>query len=82
MQITIHVPDDLPDTFLQKEIKIFEKRLKKIKNRIAEKETFKINEQACLTALEKIKQGDKSDLTELGDIDDYIEKLKHEVAQN
>jgi hypothetical protein len=82
MQITINIPDNLPDTFLQKEIKFFEKRLKKLKNRIAEKEAFKINEKACLSALEKIKQGDKSDLTELGNIDDYIENLKHEIAQN
>ena len=40
---------------------------------------LKIDKQACLTAFEKIKQGDKSGLTEIGDIDEYIENLKNEI---
>ena len=43
---------------------------------------LKIDPQACLSAFEKIKNGDKSDLTEIGDIDDYIEKLKNEIKQD
>jgi hypothetical protein len=43
---------------------------------------LKIDEQACLAAFEKIKQGDKSGLTEIGDIDEYIENLKYEINQD
>lgn len=78
MQITIDVPDNLPDAFLQKELQAFKERL----NKIMEKEELRIDSQACLQALAKIKAGDTSELTELGDIDEYIEKLKHEITQN
>jgi hypothetical protein len=78
MQITIDIPDNLPDAFLQKEVNAFKERL----NKMVEKEEIRINAQACLQSLEKIRLGDKSELTELGNIDEYIEKLKHEIAQN
>lgn len=41
---------------------------------------FKINEQACLNALTKIKQGDKSTITPISNINDYIKNLKHEIS--
>lgn len=40
---------------------------------------FKIDEQACLDALAKIKRGDKSGLTEIGNVKDYIINLKNEI---
>lgn len=43
-------------------------------------ESFKINEQACFDALTKIKQGDKSTITPIGNISDYIANLKHEIS--
>jgi superfamily I DNA and/or RNA helicase len=78
MQITIDIPDNLPDAFLQKELKAFKERL----NKIMEREELIIDSNECLKALEKIKAGDKSELTELGNIDEYIEKLKYEITQN
>jgi len=45
-------------------------------------DNLKIDAQACLTAFEKIKKGDKSGLTEIGDIDSYIENLKYEVNKD
>ena len=48
---------------------------------IAESE-FKIDPQACLEAYEKIKKGDRSELIEIGNIDDYIENLSHEIIQD
>lgn len=40
---------------------------------------FKIDERACLDALAQIKQGDKSSFTEIGNVKDYIVKLKNEI---
>lgn len=42
----------------------------------------KIDAQACIEAFEKIERGDKSGLTALGDIDTYIENLRHEINQD
>jgi hypothetical protein len=42
-------------------------------------EDFNINEQACLDDLAKIKRGDKSDFTEIGNVKDYIINLKNEI---
>lgn len=41
---------------------------------------FKINEQVCLDALTKIKQGDKSTITPISNINDYIKNLRHEIS--
>lgn len=41
---------------------------------------FKINEQACLDALTKIKQGDKSTITPISNINDYIKNLRNEIS--
>ncbi|GEM_PF-587741 len=46
-----------------------------------QEEDFKIDAQACLEAFEKIQRGDKSGLTEIGDIDEYIENLRYEVSR-
>lgn len=43
---------------------------------------FKIDTQACLSAYEKIKKGDRSELIEIGDVDQYIENLKYEINQD
>jgi hypothetical protein len=45
-------------------------------------EEFKIDPQVCLNTLEKIKRGDKTGLTEIGDIDDYIENLRRAISQD
>jgi hypothetical protein len=42
-------------------------------------EDFNIDEQACLDTLAKIKRCDKSDLTEIGNVKDYIINLKNEI---
>jgi uncharacterized protein YehS (DUF1456 family) len=42
-------------------------------------EDFKIDEQACLEALAKIKRGDKSSFTEIGSVKDYIINLRNEI---
>jgi len=84
MQIIINAPDNLPQAVIQQQIKEFESKLqhlqKGIKNKNIPNEVFKINEQACLQALSKIKQGDKSDSTNIGNIKDYIESLKNELS--
>lgn len=76
MQITINVPDNLPFAIVQQQIAEFENRLK----RLQEAEEFKIDKQACLASLAKIKQGDKSDLTEITNVSDYIKDLKNEIS--
>ena len=43
---------------------------------------FKIDVQACLSAYEKNKKGDRSELIEIGDVDQYIENLRDEINQD
>lgn len=74
MQITINIPDNLPQSVIRQQIKEFEIRLQKLQ----EYQELKINKQACLEALAKIKQGDKSNLTEIGNVNDYIINLKND----
>ena len=84
MQITLTIPDGLPESLIQQEIKKFEAKLNKFKNNaksITEND-LKIDTQACLEAFERIKKGDRSQLTEIGNIDHYIENLRHEVIEN
>lgn len=75
MQITIDIPDNLSPSIIQKYLAEFQAKLKKL----ATNTEFKINTQACLEAFEKITLGDKSNCIEIGDIDEYIEKLKDEI---
>jgi hypothetical protein len=52
MQITINVPDNLPKSFVLKEIKAFEEKLRKAHDNakeIVEDDELKINVQACFT---------------------------------
>jgi hypothetical protein len=76
MQITIEIPDNLPAAIVQQYLGEFKTKLKQLQ----EREEFKIDEQACLEALAKIKQGDKSHVTPIGNINDYIKSLKNEVS--
>lgn len=76
MRITINVPDDLPQEVIEKHVIELEEKLKKLQ--LAEE--FKIDEQVCLDALAKIKRGDKSDITEIVNVTDYIRELKNEVG--
>ena len=76
MQVTINVPDTLPLAIVQQHIREFETKLKQLQDA----EEFKIDKQACLDALAKIKRGDKSDITEIGNISDYIKNLKNEIS--
>lgn len=76
MQITIDIPDNLPATIVQQYLSEFKTKLKQFQ----EREEFKIDEQACLEALAKIKQGDKSNITPIGNINDYIKNLKNAVS--
>jgi hypothetical protein len=50
-----------------------------IQKQPTEDDELKIDVQACLQAFKKIESGDRSELIEIGDIDDYIEKLRHEI---
>ena len=45
-----------------------------------QEEEFKIDKQACLDALAKIKRGDTSGLTEIVNVDDHINELKEFVG--
>lgn len=75
MQITIDIPDNLSLSITQKYLTEFQAKLKQLSTDAE----FKINTQACLEAFEKITMGDKSACIEIGDIDEYIEKLKDEI---
>ena len=76
MQITLEIPDNLPAAIVQQCIGELKIKLKQLQ----EREEFKINEQACLEALAKIKQGNKSTLTPIDNINAYIENLKNEIT--
>ncbi len=76
MQITIDVPDNLPHSFIQQGIAAFKEKL----NQLQDNEEFKIDPQACLDALEKIKRGDKTGLTEITDVKEYIANLRNEIS--
>jgi len=84
MQIIINAPDNLPKTVIQQQIKEFEEKLQilqhDIKKSLPLDDEFKINQQECLDVLAKIKQGDRSGMTEIGNIDDYIENLKNKIS--
>jgi hypothetical protein len=45
-------------------------------------EEFFIDNKACLEALEELRQGSPSHVTEIGNISDYIDRLKNEIDQN
>lgn len=47
-----------------------------------ENEDFKIDAISCLSSLEKIENGDRSELIEMGNIDKYIENLRNEINKN
>ena len=79
MQITLDIPDNLPTSVIQQYISEFETKIKRYQHE-HEHEEFKIDEQACLKALAKIKQGDKSGITEIGNVKNYIESLKNEIS--
>ncbi len=82
MQITINVPDNLPFSFIQTEVKKFEEKLRKAKvnvKEIIEEEDLKIDTAMCLKTLEKIKRGDFSGFTEITDIDAHIQSLKDDI---
>ena len=76
MQITINVPDNLPQEVIDKYIAELEEKLKQFQKA----EEFKIDEPACLDALAKINSGDKSGMTEISNVKDYIRALKNEVS--
>lgn len=76
MRITINVPDNLPREVVEKYLFELEEKLKQFQT----DEEFKINEQTCLDTLAKIKQGDKSSITEIANVKDYIRELKNEVG--
>lgn len=46
---------------------------------ISQENNFEIDKAMCLSALEKIKQGDFSSFSEIDDVNAYIEKLRHEI---
>ncbi|MTJ53989.1 hypothetical protein FJR38_15720 [Anabaena sp. UHCC 0253] len=46
----------------------------------SEDEDIKIDKDQCLRTLQKIKQGDLSSFTEIGDIKTYIQDLKDEIS--
>lgn len=46
----------------------------------AVEDEFKIDPQACLAAFEKIKRGDRTGLTEITDVKEYIANLRHEIS--
>jgi hypothetical protein len=56
--------------------------IKILSDYVRQKSDERINVQACVAAFEKIEKGDRSGLTVIGDIDDYIEKLKNEINQD
>lgn len=72
MQITLDIPDNLPLSIVQQYISEFELKLKQLQNH----EDFKIDEQACLNALANYRKGDKTNISEIGNINDYISDLK------
>jgi hypothetical protein len=76
MQITLDIPDNLPLAIVQQYINELELKLKQLQNL----EDFKIDEQACLNALANYNSGDKTNIAQIGDIDDYINNLKHEIS--
>lgn len=76
MQITINIPDNLPQEVIEQYIAELEEKLKQLQ----EAEEFKIDEPACLDALAKINSGDKSGMAEIGNVKDYISALKNEVS--
>jgi len=76
MQITINIPDNLPREIVEKYLSELEEKLKQFQT----DEEFKINEQMCLDALAKIRQGDKSGITEIANVKDYIRELKNEIG--
>ncbi len=84
MQITLTIPDGLPESLIQQEIKKFEAKLNKFKKSFPKnnENDLKIDAHACLNAFAKIKQGDRSQLTEIGNIDEYIENLRNEIIEN
>ena len=45
----------------------------------AQENNFEIDKAACLSALEKIKQGDFSGFSEINDVNTHIEDLKNET---
>jgi len=77
MQITLDIPDNLPTPVIQQYISEFETKIKRYQH---EHEEFKIDEQACLEALAKIKHGDKSGITKIENVKSYIENLKNEIS--
>mgnify|MGYP000503448550 CR=1 FL=1 len=82
MQIIINAPDDIPAAIIEQQVEAFESRLKALSyppQKQSDK-LFKIDKQACLDALAQVKRGDKTGMTEIGDIDQYIEQLKHEIS--
>lgn len=56
--------------------------IKILSDYVRQKSDERIDVWACVDAFEKIENGDRSDLTVIGDIDDYIENLKNEINQN
>ena len=46
----------------------------------AMEDEFKIDPQACLDALEKIKRGDRTGFTEIIDVKEYIADLRNEIS--
>jgi hypothetical protein len=56
--------------------------IKILSDYVLQKSDERIDVQACVDAFEKIEKGDRSGLTAIGDIDEYIENLKHEINQD
>ena len=47
---------------------------------VSEDEDLKIDKDQCLRTLQKIKQGDLSSFSEIGDVKTYIQDLKDEIT--
>mgnify|MGYP003326061627 CR=1 FL=1 len=47
---------------------------------VSEDEDLKIDKDQCLRTLQKIKQGDLSSFSEIGDVKTYIQDLKDEIS--
>jgi len=81
MQIIINAPDDMPSAVIEQQVEEFENKLKTLNYQPQKQvdESFEIDEQACLAALAQVKQGDKTGMTEIKDVDESIKQLGNAI---
>ena len=51
-----------------------------VEEQSSQENNFEIDKTMCLSALEKITQGDFSSFSEIDDVDAYIGNLRHEIS--